>query len=131
MIPAHVFPDNSLNQSLFGILDITDKGYDVTFNGAGVAIQYQGAPIYFQEKLPTDLFWQLPLSPVLNRDQEAAHAQEEINVCIANSTTALQSDEDFVAFMHAPLSLHFSMRITTKLVRHNPAAHISALLQQH
>ena len=101
MIPAHVFPDNSLNQSLFGILDITDKGYDVTFNGAGVAIQYQGAPIYFQEKLPTDLFWQLPLSPVLNRDQEAAHAQEEINVCIANSTTALQSDEDFVAFMHA------------------------------
>jgi hypothetical protein len=65
-----------------------------------VAIQYQGAPIYFQGKLPTDLFWQFPLSPVLNRDQEAAHAQEEVNVCIANSTTALPFDKDFVAFMH-------------------------------
>jgi hypothetical protein len=66
-----------------------------------VAIQYQGAPIYFQEKLPTDLFWQLPLSPVLNHNLEAAYPQEEVNVCIANSTTALPSDKDFVAFMHA------------------------------
>ena len=55
-IPAHVFSDDTLNQPLFSILDITDKGYDVTFNNAGVAIQYQGAPVYFQEKLPTALF---------------------------------------------------------------------------
>jgi hypothetical protein len=80
---------------------MTNKGYDVTYNGDRVAIQYQGAPIYFQEKLPTHLFWQLPLSPALNRDQEAAHVQEEVNVCIANSTMAIPSNNDFVAFMHA------------------------------
>jgi hypothetical protein len=94
-ISAHVFPDNALNQSLFSIIDITDKGYDVTFHSAGVAIQYHGAPIYFQEKLPTDLFWQLPLSSVV------PPAPEVPVTCIANHSMALPSDNDFVAFMHA------------------------------
>ena len=93
-VPAHVFPDEKLNQSLFSIVDITDNGYDVTFKKDGVVIQYQGAPIYFQEKLPTDLFWQLPLSPVQTESQMPV-------ACIANSTVALPSDHDFVAFMHA------------------------------
>ena len=94
-IPAHVFPDNALNQSLFSIIDITDKGYDVTFQSNGVAIQYHGAPIYFQEKLPTDLFWQLPLSSAL------ADTSKDPVTCIANHSLALPSDNDFIAFMHA------------------------------
>ena len=93
-IPAHIFSDNTLNQSLFSITDIADKGYDITFNRAGVAIQYQGAPIYFKEKLPTDLFWQLPIN------QAFADSQTSVT-CIANSVMALPSDNDFVAFMHA------------------------------
>jgi len=93
-VPAHVFPDEKLNQSLFSIVDVTDKGYDVTFKRDGVAIQYQGAPIYFQEKLPTDLFWKLPISLVQSESQKPV-------ACIANSAVALPSDNDFVAFMHA------------------------------
>ena len=91
-ISAHVFPDNVLNQSLFSIIDITDKGYDVTFQSTGVS----KAPIYFQEKLPTtDLFWQLPLSSAL------ASTSEDPVTCIVNHSLALPSDNDFVAFMHA------------------------------
>ena len=94
-IQAHIFPDNTFNQSLFSIPYIADKGYDVTFNNASVATQYQGAPIYFHEKLPADLFWQLPLkSPV--------PLEPHINIaCIANSTLTLPSDNDFVAIMHS------------------------------
>ena len=89
-ISAHVFPDQALNQSLFSIIDITDKGYDVTFQNTGVAIQYHGAPVYFKEKLPMDLFWQLPLSSVITP------VSEDPVTCIANHSMALPSDNVLV-----------------------------------
>ena len=62
VLPAHIFPDTVLTQSLFGIMDITNKGYDVTFSHDGLAVQYAGAPVYYSPKLPTDLVWHLPLN---------------------------------------------------------------------
>ena len=72
-------------------MDITNKGYDVTFSHDGLAVQYAGAPIYYSPKLPTDLVWHLPLSPPL-------HSTAAIP---ANAVIALPSDKGFVAFMHA------------------------------
>jgi hypothetical protein len=47
VLPAHhIFPDTALTQSLFGIMDINNKGYDVTFSHDGLAVQYAGAPVY-------------------------------------------------------------------------------------
>ena len=91
-LPAHVFPDKALTQSLYGIMDITkNKGYDVTFSHDGLAIQYAGAPVYYSPKLPTDLVWHLPLSPPLLSSPAVP----------ANAVVSLPSDNTFVAFMHA------------------------------
>ena len=72
-------------------MDITNKGYDVTFSHDGLAIHYCGAPIYYSPRLPNDLVWQLPLSPPLSHTIAAP----------ANAVIALPSDKSFVAFMHA------------------------------
>ena len=90
-LPVHVFPDKALQQSLFGINDITNKGYDVTFSHDGLAIQYAGAPIYYSPKLPTDMGWTLPL----------LHPAEPSTLAPANAVISLPSDKSFVEFMHA------------------------------
>ena len=72
-------------------MDITNKGYDVTFSHDGLAVQYAGAPVYYSPKLPTDLVWHLPLNPPLSHPL----------VVPANAVIALPSDKSFVAFMHA------------------------------
>ena len=90
-LAAHVFPDNVLTQSLFGILDITNQGYDVTFKTSGVGIyDDQGVEIHFQPKLPADTSWTLPIVPAV--DSTIDHA---------NAVIPLPSDSDFVKFMHA------------------------------
>lgn len=92
-LAAHVFPDEVLTQSLFGIMDITDQGYEVTFKTDGVGIyDNRGAEIHFQPKLPADHSWKLPIGPTTLDTPDVNHAL---------AVVSLPSDNDFVKFMHA------------------------------
>jgi hypothetical protein len=60
-LPAHIFDDNSLQHSLFGISDITNLDYDATFRKDGLYL-YQGNDlVHYTPKSPTATNWTLPL----------------------------------------------------------------------
>jgi hypothetical protein len=85
-LPAHVFDDNSLQHSLFGISDITNLDYDATFRKDGLYL-YQGNDlVHYTSKSPTATNWTLPLQ------RPAAQA---------NAVFSLPSDKKFVQFMQA------------------------------
>ena len=86
-LPAHVFADDTLRQSLFGISDITNKDFDATFRKDGLYLYHGNDLIHFTPKSLDDSSWTLPIqSPLL------AHA---------NAVISLPSDKQFVQFMYA------------------------------
>jgi hypothetical protein len=85
-LPAHIFTDSALRQSLFGIADITNLDYDATFRKDGLYL-YRGTElVHHTPKSPDDTSWTLPLQRPL------AHA---------NAVLSLPSDKKFVHFSHA------------------------------
>ena len=96
-LPAHIFANDSLENSLFGITELTEQGCDVTFSQGGLALYQGGNQIHYSPKISTDMFWQLPLVP-------ASTSPDNTPVfAAANALISLPSDRDFVAFMHATL----------------------------
>ena len=86
-LPAHVFDDTSLQQSLFGISDITNLDYDATFRKDGLYLYYGTDLVHYTPKSLDATNWTLPL-------QRPPLAQ-------ANAVLSLPSDKKFVQFMHA------------------------------
>ena len=64
-LPAHVFSNDTLQHSLFGLTELTEQGCDVTFSKKGLALYHDGNRIHYSPKLPMDMFWQLPIAPAL------------------------------------------------------------------
>jgi len=86
-LPAHVFTDDSLQQSLFGISDITNNDYDATFRKDGLYYLYNGdALVHYSPKSSDASSWTLPIQ------RPIAHA---------NAALSLPSDKKYVQFMFA------------------------------
>ena len=87
-LPAHIFTDDSLRQSLFGIADITNLDYDATFRKDGLLYLYRGTDLvhHHTPKSPDEMSWTLPLQRPLAQ---------------ANAVLSLPSDKKFVQFCHA------------------------------
>lgn len=96
-LPAHVFANETLENSLFGITELTEQGCNVTFSPEGVTLSRDGDDFHYSPKSPSDMFWQLPLAPAINAPNSPSPIDH------ANSLVSLPSDRDFVAFMHASL----------------------------
>ena len=87
-LPAHIFTDASLRQSLFGIADITNLDYDATFRKDGLYLYHDSELVHFNPKSLEETSWTLPLQRPL------VHA---------NAVLSLPSDKKFVHFSHASL----------------------------
>ena len=85
-LTAHIFADTTLQQSLFGISDITNHEYDATFRKDGLYLYHDHELIHHSPKLPDATSWTLPI--------QRPHAH-------ANSVLSLPSDKKYVQFMHA------------------------------
>ena len=85
-LPAHIFSDDVLCQSLFGIADITNLDYDATFRKDGLYLYHGADLVHHTPKSPDSTSWTLPLQ------RPYAHA---------NAVLSLPSDRQFVRFMHA------------------------------
>jgi len=87
-LPAHVFADDTLSQSLFGINEITNHNYDTMFRQNGIYIYHNDDLIHHTPKNSSDRSWSLPIV-------------QPATVSYANSVLSLPSDEKYIRFMHA------------------------------
>ena len=63
-LPAHIFTDASLCQSLFGIADITNLDYDATFRKDGLYLYHDDTElVHFTLKSLDETSWTFPLPP--------------------------------------------------------------------
>ena len=85
-LPAHIFADDTLQQSLFGISDITNRDYDATFRKDGLYLYHDTELVHYTPKSPEETSWTLPLQRPLPQ---------------ANSVITLPSDNKYTQFMHA------------------------------
>ena len=85
-LPAHVFADDSLQQSLFGISDITNNNYAATFRKDGLYLYHDDELVHYSPKSPTASSWTLPIQRPLAQ---------------ANAIMSLPSDKKYVQFMFA------------------------------
>ena len=86
-LPAHIFTDGSLRQSLFGISDITNLEYDATFRKDGLYLYNANAElVHHTPKSPDDSSWTLPI---------------QRPSALANAVISLPSDKKYVRFTHA------------------------------
>ena len=85
-LPAHIFADDTLRQSLFGIADITNLDYDATFRKDGLHLYHGTELVHCSPKSADETSWTLPI------ERPSAHA---------NSVLSLPSDRKFVQFIYA------------------------------
>ena len=85
-LPAHIFADDTLRQSLFGIADITNLDYDATFRKDGLYLYHGTELVHCSPKSADETSWTLPI------ERPSVHA---------NSVLSLPSDRKFVQFTYA------------------------------
>ena len=134
-LSAHIFADDSLQQSLFGISDITNNDYDATFRKDGLYLYHDDALVRYRPKSSDASSWTLPI--------QRPTAQ-------ANAALSLPSDKKFVQFMfasfgsQAPSSLlralrkgclstltRFTSALFSKKHKHNTVATAMSHLDRH
>jgi hypothetical protein len=88
-LPAHVFADDTLQQSLFDFSDITNRDYDATFRNDGLYLyNADNELIYYRPKSWDAPSWTLPIqSPIAQ----------------ASTVLSLPSNNKFVQLLYASL----------------------------
>jgi len=86
-LPAHVFADNTLQQSLFGISDITNLDYAATFRKDGLYLYRDEELIHYSSKSSDASSWTLPIQRPIAQANAAV--------------LSLPSDNKYVHFMFA------------------------------
>ena len=87
-LPAHIFEDDALGQSLFSISDITKQDYTATFHKNGLYLYHNNDLVHYSPKTTEATAWTLPIQrPIEN----------------ANAVISLPSDKKFVEFTNASL----------------------------
>jgi hypothetical protein len=87
-LPAHIFEDQVLGQSLFSISDITKQDYTATFRKNGLYLYHDNDLVHFSPKTTDATAWTLPIQRPLEH---------------ANAVISLPSDKKFVEFTNASL----------------------------
>ncbi len=87
-LPAHIFEDHIMGQSLFSISDITKQDYSATFHKNGLYIYHDDDLVHFSPKTTAATVWTLPIQCPLEH---------------ANAVISLPSDKKFVEFTNASL----------------------------
>ena len=87
-LPAHIFEDQALGQSLFSISDITKQDYTATFRKNGLYLYHDNDLVHFSPKTTDATAWTLPIQRPLEH---------------ANAVISLPSDKKFVEFTNASL----------------------------
>jgi len=59
-LPAHIFEDHVLGQSLFSISDITKQDYSATFHKNGLYLYHDNDLVHFSPKTTDATAWTLP-----------------------------------------------------------------------
>jgi len=87
-LPAHIFEDQVLGQSLLSISDITKQDYTATFRKNGLYLYHDNDLVHFSPKTTDATAWTLPIQRPLEH---------------ANAVISLPSDKKFVEFTNASL----------------------------
>ena len=138
-IPVHIFPPQTLTQSLCGLAPLTRQGCSVVFTDTTVSVVKDGKVLMEGSKKPQDTLWPLPLSFAPPAVTEQPDDQ-------ALLTITHQSNAEYVKFSHAtfgspPVSTFIRAitkgylgswpRLTARMVRQNTpnpvATHIGHL----
>ena len=104
-IPAYIFPDAELKQTLLSLSALTNRGCTVELTNVDITVRYQDKVILHGSKQPTARLWTIDICPadiVPNKDlwqldEKAANK----NTGSAHLAVHLDTDAEFVAFIHA------------------------------
>jgi hypothetical protein len=130
-IPAYVFPDSVLKQTLLSIAEFTNRGCKVELTNTDITIKQGDTVIFHGTKLPDALLWTVDICPpeLTNMQTEDLPVNSQANLSIRMDT-----DAEFVDFMHAtfgfPVTSSFLSaakkgyldevpRLTPQLIAHN------------
>ena len=94
-VPAYVFPDTVLHQTLLSIPTLVNKGCTAVFTSTDVSLTNGGTLVAYGTKAPTDTLWSIDLaSPTSSNITEFTPAS-------ANLVISMKTNADFVNFVHA------------------------------
>jgi uncharacterized membrane protein YgcG len=126
-LTGYIFAEGTLSHNLAGFSNFCNKGCTVTLTQTGIDVSRDGITIWAGTKAPTDKLWYLNLESI------GAHAQPT-HIVEAMSTLKLDSDAEYVRFVHAALGsppistllnavskgwLNNLPRLTTRMIRQN------------
>ena len=104
-IPAFVFPDAVLKQTLLSLSAFCNNGCTVTLTNTAITIQYKGNIVFNGTKAPTAKLWTIDLCPPdLTPDRQRARKSRKLDAIASNGQANLaiknETDAEFVAFIH-------------------------------
>jgi hypothetical protein len=104
-IPAFVFPDAVLKQTLLSLSAFCNNGCTVTLTNTAITIEHKGSIVFNGTKAPTAKLWTIDLCPPdLIPDRRRARKSRKMDALAstgqANLTIKNETDAEFVAFIH-------------------------------
>ena len=92
-LPAYTFSDSDLRHNLLSLSSITNIGCQVLLTNVAIDITIGELLVYHGHKLPTDTLWFIDIDRLQLGLQQPSHS--------TSMTIQLDTDADFVSFMHA------------------------------
>ena len=104
-IPAFIFPDAELKQTLLSLSAFCNNGCTVTLTNTAITINYKGSIVFNGTKAPTAKLWTIDLCPPdFTPDRRRARKSRKMDAIAstgqANLTIKNETDAEFVAFIH-------------------------------
>ena len=93
-ITAYVFPDSILKHSLLSLSQLCNIGYTATLTDRDISISKDAVTIMYGTKNTHDKLWNIQLG-------SSTKQQDHTGISTANTSVRLETDAEFVAFVHA------------------------------
>jgi hypothetical protein len=72
-LPAHIFEDDALGQSLFSISDITKQDYTATFHKNGLYLYHNNDLVHYSPKTTEATAWTLPIQRTIEHANKCSN----------------------------------------------------------
>ena len=98
-IPAYIFSDSTLQHNLLSIAALCNVGCKAIFTKTDITITKDDRIVYHGTKQPHDTLWNIDLQT----NDEVCNDNTRCNSSAVNLSVRLDTDAEFVAFVHATL----------------------------
>ena len=103
-IPAYIFSDSALKQTLLSIASFCNRGCTAIFTGTDLSIEYEGDTILHGTKQPSAKLWTIDLCPSQLKPARSARrlrTERKQDVGEASNAIRMETDAEFVNFISA------------------------------